>query len=387
MIRFEQLKWTATAGWRTAPTATPATPATPADTEVNLVLVFGGRAALAEPRPVAGLRARFPGAILVGCSTAGEILDTEVCDEELVATALAFSSTRVAFAAEADATPGNSAGIGARLAGRLAAADLRHLLVLADGISVNGSELVRGLEASLPAGVTITGGLAGDGARFERTVVRCEEGLFPAGVVAVGFYGERLRVGCGSLGGWDPFGPERRITRSCGNVLFELDSRPALELYRLYLGEHAAGLPATGLLFPLSLRSGEAATGLVRTMVGFDDSAGSLTFVGDVPQGQFARLMRANLDRLIDGAAGAATTALSGLRGAPAEVALLISCVGRRMILDQRAEEEVEAVREVLGSAPALAGFYSYGEIAPLGPGARSDLHNQTMTVTAFAEV
>jgi hypothetical protein len=384
MIRLEQLKWTQTAGWRTA---RPPTSAQATDAAANLLLVFGGREAMTEPRPVAALRARFPGAILVGCSTAGEILDTQVCDEELVATAVAFSSTRVAHAAEADATPENSAEIGARLAGRLAAADLRHLLVLADGISVNGSELVRGLEKSLPAGVTISGGLAGDGARFERTAVRCEGELFPAGVVVVGFYGERLRVGCGSLGGWDPFGPERRITRSCGNVLFELDSRPALELYRLYLGEHAAGLPATGLRFPLSLRSGEAGRGLVRTMVGFDDSAGSLTFVGDIPQGQIARLMRANLDRLIDGAAGAATTALSGLQGAPAEVALLISCVGRRMILDQRVEEEVEAVREVLGPAPALTGFYSYGEIAPLGPEARSDLHNQTMTVTAFAEI
>lgn len=380
MIRFEQLRWTDAAGWREVRSSARSA------AEQSLVLLFGGRAAMTAPQPVADLRARFPGAILVGCSTAGEMLDTEVSDEGLVATVLSFDSTRVALAAECAATPDSSAEIGARLAAKLDSPGLRHLLVFADGIAVNGSELVRGLEAKLPAGVSITGGLAGDGVRFTETVVLCGETLARAGVVAVGFYGDRLRVGYGSLGGWDPFGPERRITRSRGNVLYELDSRPALELYRLYLGEHAAGLPATGLLFPLSLRSGEGEAGRVRTMVGFDEDAGSLTFVGDIPQGHRARLMRANLDRLIDGAAGAATTTLSGLLGAPAELALLISCVGRRMILNQRVEEEVEAVRQVLGPLPALAGFYSYGEIAPGVPNARCELHNQTMTITAFAE-
>lgn len=380
MIRFEQLRWTDAAGWCEVRSSVRST------AEESLVLLFGGRAAMTAPQPVADLRARYPTAILVGCSTAGEMLDTEVSDDGLVATVLSFESTRVALAAESEATPDNSAEIGGCIAAKLNAPDLRHLLVFADGIAVNGSELVRGIEANLPAGVSITGGLAGDGVRFAETVVRCGESLARAGVVAVGFYGDRLRVGYGSLGGWDPFGPERRITRSRGNVLFELDSRPALELYRLYLGEHAAGLPATGLLFPLSLRSGEGEAGRVRTMVGFDERAGSLTFVGDIPQGHLARLMRANLDRLIDGAAAAAATTLSGLLGAPAELALLISCVGRRMILNQRVEEEVEAVRQVLGPLPAMAGFYSYGEIAPTFPNARCELHNQTMTITAFAE-
>jgi hypothetical protein len=380
MIRAQQLRWTEASGWTgTGAVLEPAAPA-------SLVLVFGGREAMRSSRSLGELEELFPGASRVGCSTAGEILDIEVSEESLVATAISFSSTRIAVAAERAASPASSAQIGGRLADRLCADDLKHLLVLADGTGINGSELVRGLESRLPGGASITGGLAGDGERFVETVVLSAEGLSRAGVVAVGFYGKDLRVGHGSLGGWDPFGPERRITRSHGNVLYELDSRPALELYRLYLGEHAAGLPATGLLFPLSLRSGEEDAGRVRTMVGFDESAGSLTFVGDIPQGHRARLMRANLDRLIDGAAGAATATLPGLEGSPAELALLISCVGRRMILNQRVEEEVEAVRQVLGPRPAITGFYSYGEIAPIVPHARCELHNQTMTVTALAE-
>lgn len=381
MIRLQQLRWAGTAGWVEMRTSQ----APP--TNANLVLLFGGRDALAAPEPVAELRARFPTALLAGCSTAGEILGTEVSDDGLVATALSFDTTRVLLATEEDTTSGTSAEIGRRLADQLRAADLVHVLVFADGIGVNGSELVRGLESGLAPGVSITGGLAGDGARFQETLVCWESARSLHGAIALGFFGRRLRVGYGSLGGWDPFGPERRITRSCGNVLFELDDKPALELYRLYLGTHAANLPATGLLFPLSLRSSTGDTGLVRTIVGIDEQAGSLTFVGDVPEGQLARLMRANLDRLIDGAGGAASATLAGLAGSPAELGLLISCVGRKMILNQRVEEEVEAVREGLGPAAGLTGFYSYGEIAPALTHARCELHNQTMTITAFAEV
>lgn len=381
MIRFEQLRWTGTEGWIVRNSS-----ASPPE-QASLILAFGGRAAMAHQRALEELSARHPAAILAGCSTAGEILDTEVTDEGLVATALSFDFTRVAVAAEDRSSTRTSAEIGAHLARVLSAGDLFHVVVLAEGIGVNGSELVRGLEAGLSPGVAITGGLAGDGTRFEETLVFGGASLERQRVVALGFYGKRLAVGHGTLGGWDPFGPERRITKSSGNVLYELDSRPALELYRLYLGEHAAGLPATGLLFPLSLRAREGEAGLVRTIVGIDEARGSLTFVGDVPEGQLARLMRANLDRLIDGATGAAAKTLSGLAGSPAQLALLISCVGRKMILNQRVEEEVEGVREVLGPAPALTGFYSYGEIAPLLPDTRCELHNQTMTITAFSEI
>jgi hypothetical protein len=208
----------------------------------------------------------------------------------------------------------------------------------------------------------------------------------PGRVAAVGLYGNHLAVGFGSLGGWDPFGPERLVTRSRGNVLYELDGRSALDLYKEYLGEHARGLPATGLLFPLSLRSATRETPVVRTILSVDEQASSLTFAGDVPEGAYARLMKANFDRLIDGASGAAEACRLTLPETRAELALLISCVGRKLVLRQRIEEEVEGVREVLGPGPALTGFYSYGEISPFTPGARCDLHNQTMTITAFAE-
>ena len=205
-------------------------------------------------------------------------------------------------------------------------------------------------------------------------------------IAAVGFYGDRLKVGCGSLGGWDPFGPERIITKSSGNVLYELDGQSALSLYKKFLGEKASELPASGLLFPLSLRIGNGSS-VVRTVLAVDEHDQSMTFAGDLEQGARVQLMKANFERLIDGAVGAARVSSEALAENSADFALLVSCVGRKLVLKQRVEEEVEAVRDVLGDRPTLAGFYSLGEISPFTPTARCELHNQTMTVTTFTEL
>jgi hypothetical protein len=243
------------------------------------------------------------------------------------------------------------------------------------------------LAKKLPHGTSITGGLSGDGDRFKETLVLWDSAPAKDTVAVIGFYGNRLRVGYGSLGGWDPFGPERLITRSEGNVLYALDGQSALQLYKKYLGEHAKGLPATGLLFPLSIKLKGSDTPIVRTILSVDENNQSLTFAGDVPEGAYACLMKANFDRLIDGAVSAAKTSHIALGETSADLAILISCVGRKLVLRQRIEEEVEGVRDILGDHTVLAGFYSYGEISPFTPNAKCELHNQTMTITTFAEV
>jgi hypothetical protein len=261
---------------------------------------------------------------------------------------------------------------------------------------VNGSELVRGLNANLESSVVVTGGLAGDGDRFKDTWVLDRDGGQPQRVCAVGFYGDRIRVGHGSKGGWDIFGPERLVTRSNGNVLYELDGKPALALYKRYLGDRAAGLPATALLFPLALRASTSdPKTLVRTVLAVDEAAQSMTFAGDVPEGHRAQLMRANFDRLIGGASEAAlhtrhaTHALPASNASPASngatLAIAISCVGRRLILGERTEEELEAALHDLPHGTRQVGFYSYGEISPYASG-YCDLHNQTMTLTTIQE-
>jgi hypothetical protein len=260
------------------------------------------------------------------------------------------------------------------------------LFLLSEGLTVNGSDLIRGLKSQLPEAVTLTGGLAGDGTKFQETLVLWNDRIDCNLIAAVGFYGDRLQVGYGSLGGWKTFGPKRVITKSQGNVLYELDGQSALELYKKYLGDHAAGLPATGLLFPLSLQADDGDRSVVRTILAVDEVAQSLTFAGDVPEGNIVQLMQANLDRLVDGAIDAAQASLEATPSDEPELAILISCVGRKLVLKQRVEEEIEGVREVIGHRAALTGFYSYGEIAPAEFGQSCQLHNQTMTITTLME-
>ncbi len=377
-MKIMQRSWTEAGGWSNGP---------PTDAEgAQLVLLFGGTKQISEARWMAELRRACPKAHLFGCSTAGEIAGTTVSDDGVVATAVTFERTPTKLAHVRLADVKDSTDAGARLAAALPREGLRHVFVISDGARVNGSELVRGMLASLPPGVQVTGGLAGDGARFERTLIVAGDTPIEGSVGAVGLYGDAITVGYGSLGGWDTFGPERMVTRAEGNVLFELDGKPALELYKSYLGEHASGLPATGLLFPLQIRRKGDAETLVRTILAVDEAKGSMTFAGDVPTGATAQLMKANFDRLVDGASGAAKTSALTLKGSRPELAILISCVGRKLVLKQRTEEEVEAVQEVLGAGTPMTGFYSYGEICPAAPNANCQLHNQTMTITTFSE-
>ena len=373
-MKVQQSRWSDSAGW-SAPQA---------DTGAQLVLVFGERVSIANPKLGTDLTGRWPGATIIGCSTAGQICGTEVFDAGVVATAIRFEHTEVR-AATAPVTAADSAAAGAALAHTLADPELVHVIVISEGLDINGEALVRGLGENLPASVSVTGGLSADGEQFQETVVLFGSAPRKNTVAAVGLYGTKLKVGYGSLGGWDSFGPERQITKSAGNVLYELDGQSALALYKRYLGDHASDLPASGLLFPLSLRTTDVSAPVVRTILSVSESDQSLTFAGNVPVGGYVRLMKANFDRLIDGAVGAGRISAEAL-GTPVDLALLVSCVGRRMVLRQRVEEEVEGVRDIVGPGATITGFYSYGEISPFTPKARCELHNQTMTVTTLSE-
>jgi len=378
-VKIEQTRWTEGKGWE------PALPGELGGT-AQLILLFGSSSLLKQHQYLDEIKRAYPKARLLGCSTSGEICGTQVLEGSLVATAISFEHTKLQGNRVRIGEVASSFEAGERLADSLSKEGLVHVFVLSDGLNVNGSDLVAGLTKHVSTHVTVTGGLSGDGVRFQETLAfwdcEPEQNL----IVAVGFYGNRLKVGYGSLGGWDPFGPERLITRSKGNVLFELDGKSALDLYKRYLGDHATGLPAAGFLFPLSIRTKKGQTAVVRTVLSLSDEEQSMTFAGDMPEGAYARFMKANVDRLIDGAAAAAKTSRDAAGAASPDLAVLVSCVGRKLVLKQRTEEEVEGVRESLGEQTVLTGFYSYGEIAPFAPGATCELHNQTMTITTLSE-
>jgi hypothetical protein len=351
----------------------------------QLVMLFGSPAQLADGAMARQVRECVPDAILVGSSTAGEISTRGVGDASPVATAVRFDSASVHAVSERVHDNADSFAAGARLAARLPDEGLRAVIVFAPGVDVNGSALIRGMQSRLPPDVPLSGGLAADSGAFCGTVTVLDDVTDHRLIVALGLYGPSLVVSHGSFGGWQPFGPARKATRCSGNQLFELDGEPALSVYERYLGEYAPALPAAGLLFPLEMMtSRRQSTGVVRTLLSVDRDQGSLTLAGDIEPDGYLRLMHASAEALIDGARRAAHKARATSDGA--SLALLVSCVGRRLVMGPRVDEEVEAVAEVLGRGTVLAGYYSNGEISPDARLASSWLHNQTMTITTVGE-
>jgi hypothetical protein len=372
-MRAIQSLWTASTGWDD----------NSIHDDTDLVLAFGATGTVTKGESWQELQRRHPGAILLGCTTGGEIHGCDVLDETLSATALSFDHTAIT-AAQADVAQG-SYEAGLSIGRALARPDLKALFVLSDGTRTNGSDLVRGLRDAVGPDVVLCGGLAGDGPNFGTTYVGLNAPPAPGRVAAIGLSGHKLNVGHGSSGGWDVFGPQRRITKAKANVLYELDGKPALDLYKRYLGPDAAQLPGSALLFPLRIYPADKPEqAIVRTVVGIDEEARTMTFAGDMPDGHCAQLMRGNFDRLIQGAANAAEQAQTRPDGE--RVAILVSCIGRKLLLGQRIHEEVEAVQDVLGKATRLTGFYSYGEVSPHEVTGSAELHNQTMTITTLSE-
>ncbi|MCS6935623.1 MAG: FIST C-terminal domain-containing protein [Chitinophagales bacterium] len=353
----------------------------------DLAFIFGSRNLIQDTEWIRSIIKNLAPVKCVTATTAGEIVNSEVLDDTLVITLIKFDKTHINTSSVHIRDYTDSYEAGRALIEKIIGEDLCHVLVLSDGTLVNGSELVRGMNASLPAGVGLTGGLAGDGSRFEKTLVGAGEDIRPGNIVAVGFYGHNLLVGHGCKGGWDSFGPDRKITRAKDNVLYELDGRSALALYKEYLGELAEGLPGSALLFPLAIKNENSQEQVVRTILGINEAENSMTFAGNIPQGGYARLMRANFDRLIDAASVAANDTYQHLSKHRPQLAILISCVGRKLVLDQRVDEEIESVSDILGNETVFCGFYSYGEISPLVKSMTCELHNQTMTITTFCEV
>ena len=353
----------------------------------QLVLIFGASAVISSPVFFKKIRDSYPYAAILLSSTSGEIMGDSVYDDSAVLTAIQFDKTTVRSTKTNIKLHNNSYDTGKHLMKQLQAADLSNVFIISDGTHINGSELVSGFNENNERRIPVTGGLAGDAARFQQTLVGLNEVPTDGNVVAIGFYGDCLRVGHASFGGWDEFGRERSITRSNKNVLYEIDGRSALDLYKEYLGPYVDELPGSALLFPLSMRVNDADENVVRTILSIDEKEKSMTFAGNLPEGSKVRLMKANFDNLIDGSSTAAQNSFESLSEQKPELAILISCVGRKLILQERVDEEVQAAKDIFGDQTAITGFYSYGEISPFNPtGSSCELHNQTMTITTFSE-
>jgi len=335
------------------------------------------------------LKAIFPNAEIIGCSTAGEIANDGVYDNKLIVTGVKLKHPNLkATWCEVNGAA-DSRNSGKNLTKQFSKSDLSAVFVLSQGVNVNGSDLIAGMKENLNNETIITGGLAGDSGSFKKTYVVCNEKVGSNITAGIAFYGKSLKITTGSMGGWEPFGPVRRVTKSKANILYTLDGEPALELYKKYLGEHAKNLPASGLFFPFAiLKENGDQTGLIRTVLAINENDGSLISAGDIPENSIIRLMTGKTANLVKGATDAAHSAVAGMNGIKVEdsFAILVSCVGRKLVMADDTDDEVEAVQALMPKT-AVTGFYSYGEICPYGFVSDCKLHNQTMTISYFSEI
>ena len=351
----------------------------------NLVIAFGERLFLEKTAPYQKLKGLYPNANIVTCSTSGQISNNNLVQNNLVATAIAFEKTKIK-ATEIDILLNPDIKLlGKKIKEDLLSDDLKSILVISEGSLINGTELINELILQTREAVPIFGGLAGDEYNFEKTIVGLNSDASPGKIVAIGFYGDNIHFGFASEGGWSDFGPEREVTHSEKNILYKIGDRFALDLYKEYLGKYAEELPGSSLYFPLSMKENATSEPVVRTILSIDEEKKSMTFAGDIPIGSKIRLMKGNFDKLIDASYNAASLIHKNQSNKP-ELALLVSCVGRKIVLGDRIEEEIEVVREVFGDNMLICGFYSYGEISPTLNKVACELHNQTMTITTIYE-
>ena len=351
----------------------------------NLVIAFGERIFLEKTLPYQKIKGLYPNATIVICSTSGQISNINLVQNNLVATAISFEKTKIK-ASEIDILLNPDIKLlGKKIKDDLLSDDLKSILVISEGSLINGTELINELILQTRETVPIFGGLAGDEYNFEKTIVGLNSDASPGKIVAIGFYGDNIHFGFASEGGWSDFGPEREVTHSEKNILYKIGDRFALDLYKEYLGKYAEELPGSSLYFPLSMKENATSEAVVRTILSIDEEKKSMTFAGDIPIGSKVRLMKGNFDKLIDASYNAASLIHKNQSNNP-ELALLVSCVGRKIVLGDRIEEEIEVVREVFGDNMLICGFYSYGEISPTLNKVACELHNQTMTITTIYE-
>ena len=350
-----------------------------------LVLVFAERCLLQQNKIIASIKKEFPYQHIIFGSTAGEIVGNQVYDNSVSVTAIEFEKSFFKISRANILAHNDSFELGKALFEQLPKENLQHIFIISEGSFVNGSALINGLEENNTQNIKISGGLCGDNERFEKTLVAYNETPKEGEVAIIGLYGDSLEVTASSCGDWMPFGPERTITKSKDNILYEIDGLPALDLYKKYLGEKALDLPHSALLFPLNIKAEGKDLPVVRTILNIDEDEKSMIFAGDIPEQSKVQLMMASVDAIVVGAGEAAKKAMKNRKNKP-QFALLISCIGRKLVMAQRIEEEVEEVLDIIGAQTLTTGFYSYGEIAPFQSQDSCELHNQTMTLTLISE-
>lgn len=353
------------------------------DSKNTLILIFASHDISTTLNPINELIDAFTNSKFMGCSTAGEIIGNSISDDRFVVQIIKFEKSKLQLASVKIANSHKSQGIGKQLIDKIDKEGLKYIFILGTSLHINGSQFIEGISDIDLQDVVITGGFAGDDQLFEKTWVLVDKKPSYDSVSALAIYGEELYVGYGAKDGCNQLGIRREVTHSFENILYALDNQSALELYKYYLGKRADGLPGTGLIFPLGVYIDGKIK--IRTIIGVNEKEDYLVFTGDIPQGATVTLLKSNLDSLVQSAKDAIGFIHFDNKVSSPLLCISVSCIGRKVILGQRIEDEIEAIIDELPKDTEQIGFYSYGEISLNNLG-KCDLYNHTMSLTLLGE-
>ncbi len=349
----------------------------------QLALLFGSRKTLeTNVGALTAFQATYPKAAVISISGAGNILSDSILDDNIVANSLAFEHTKIELSHTQFAGK-TEEEVADYLIQSIPNEGLKNLLLFSCS-GINLERVIQRLNQTLKNSIPISGGAAGDDLQFQKTIIGIGDNLAYDRIVLIGLYGDKIQAKYGLHSGMDTFGPRRKITKCLGNIIFEIDHRPALDLYKDYLGDKASQLPASALHFPLNISSKSLDKPIVRSVQTVDEKAGSLVLFGQVEEGMTVQLMKTYQDNVISGGAESAKLAANAIDNQ--SFAIVVSCVGRRIILGPLTEEELTEAHEVLGPNTKMSGFYSYSELSPCNESGQCLLHNQTITITTLFE-
>jgi hypothetical protein len=306
-----------------------------------------------------------PEVVLVGCSSYAEIDSAEALTRSVTLLGCRSASCK-AQAASLPADGRSPRELGRALGAQLAPFSPRLLLLFPDVLTVNATQLLRGVQEVFGSEFPIIGGAPADSGAFQRTHLLCGRTLQTSGVVALALRGP-LHISTAARSGYLPISIARTATRvEAGNVLLELDGRPALDVYREFLGPRAGEMPAVSVEFPLGIvqEGREAAPALTSAIFKVDEARRALILGGDIPAGGQLRILSAARTEVLAGAKAATELACRGLPNP--DVALLFNCMSRKVSLGPRYKDEYAGALSLLPAELPKVGFYTFGELSPM---------------------
>lgn len=366
----------------------------PAGRIVDLGLVFCS-SLYSHEKIIGSLHTLLRPKALIGCSSAGEIISSGPMKRSVVV--IVFSSdtihTSIGFGTQVNENPRQSGQKAAFMAVKEMPRERHAFLIFPDGLAGNGSDVLRGCQEALGTSFLIAGGSAGDDYCFRKTCQFFQDKVMTNSVVGA-LFGGNVSVGIGVRHGWSPIGKPRKVTRSYLNRVDALDDTPASNLYAEYFGGAAEelkheSLARLTLAYPLGMSIPGEEEYLLRNVLRVDTTTGALIYSADIPQQSYVRLMMGSSDTILSAARKAAAQAMNGLNGKKPLLALVFNSVARKKLLRFQAKEEIAAIQETVGPETPLAGFYSYGEQAPLRAvihRGQSHFHNESVVVVTISE-